>query len=70
MLWWERVAGCYVPLVAGRTFSPDLRQAASNVIFGLFFGLESDQLQPDLAKLPESSVDELAAIVKSLGKEQ
>jgi hypothetical protein len=70
MVWWERVAGCYVPLVTGRTFSPDQRQAAFNVIFGLFSGLESKQLQPDLDKLPESTMDELAAIVKSLGEKQ
>jgi hypothetical protein len=68
LLWWERVAGCYLPLVAGRAFSPDQRQAAFNVIFGLFSGLESEQLQPDLDKLPESPMDELAAIVKSLGE--
>ena len=61
------VAGCYLPLVAGRAFSPDQRQAAFNVIFGLFSGLESEQLQPDLAKLPDSVMDDLAAIVRQLG---
>jgi hypothetical protein len=70
MVWWERVAGCYAPLVAGRAFSPDQRQAAFNVIFGLFSGVEPEQLQPDLDKLPESTMDELAAIVKSLGEKQ
>jgi len=70
MLWWERVAGCYVPLVTGRTFSADQRQAAFNVIFGLFSGVEPKQMQPDLAKLPESTMDELAAVVKSLGEKQ
>jgi hypothetical protein len=70
MLWWERVAGCYVPLVTGRVFSPDQRQAAFNVIFGLFSGVEPEQMQADLAKLPESTMDELAAIVKSLGEKQ
>jgi hypothetical protein len=67
LLWWERVAGCYVSLVAGRTFPPDQRQAAFNVIFGLFSGLEPAQLQTDLAKLPESAMDDLAAIVRQLG---
>jgi hypothetical protein len=67
LLWWERVSGCYVPLVAGRTFSPDQRQAAFNVIFGLFSGLEAPQLEGDLAKLPESVMDDLAVIVQQLG---
>jgi len=67
MLWWERVAGCYVELVAGRTFSPDQRQSAFNVIFGLFSGLEAAQMQADLAKLPEAVLDNLAVIVKRLG---
>ena len=67
LLWWERVAGCYRPLVAGRAFSPGQRQAAFNVIFGLFSGLEAAQLQADLAKLPDSVMDDLAAIVRQLG---
>jgi hypothetical protein len=66
LLWWERVAGCYVALVAGRTFSPGQRQAAFNVIFGLFSGFEAAQLQADLAKLPESVMDDLAAIVRQV----
>jgi hypothetical protein len=65
--WWERVARCYVPLVRQRTFSLDQRQAAFNVIFGLFSGLEGEQMQDDLAKLPESVMDDLAAIVQQLG---
>ncbi|HXP86320.1 MAG TPA: hypothetical protein VN841_16455 [Bryobacteraceae bacterium] len=67
LLWWERVAGCYVALVAGRTFSPARRQAAFNVIFGLFSGLEAAQMQADLAKLPESVMDDLEVIVRQLG---
>lgn len=65
--WWERVAGCYAGLITRRGFSSDQRQAAFNVIFGLFSGLESDQLQADLAKLPESVMDDLAVIVRQLG---
>jgi hypothetical protein len=67
LLWWERVAQCYALLVAGRTFSADQRQGAFNVIFGLFSGIEAEQLQADLAKLPESVMDDLATIVQQLG---
>ena len=67
LLWWEHVAGCYLPLVAGRALSTDQRQAAFNVIFGLFSGFEAAQLQADLAKLPDSVMDDLAAIVQQLG---
>jgi len=66
LLWWERVSACYVALLALRTFSPDQRQAAFNVIFGLFSGLEPEQLQADLAKLPESAMDDLANIVEQV----
>ena len=68
VLWWERVAGCYVALIAARSFSQVQREAAFKVIVGLFSGLGAEQLQPDLAELPESALDELAAIVKALGK--
>jgi hypothetical protein len=67
LLWWERVAECYIPLVARRAFSQNQRQATFNVIFGLFSGLETQQLQADLAKLPDSVMDDLAAIVRQLG---
>jgi hypothetical protein len=65
--WWERVARCYTPLVAARTFSSDQRKAAFNVIFGLFSGLEAPQMEDDLAKLPESVMDDLAVIVQQFG---
>jgi len=65
--WWERVARCYTPLVSGRTFSPDQRQAAFNVIFGLFSGREAPQMEDDMAKLPESVMDDLAVIVQQFG---
>lgn len=67
LVWWERVSRCYVALVGRRTFLPDQRQAAFNVIFGLFSGLEETQMQDDLAKLPESAMDDLAVIVQQLG---
>ena len=54
MLWWERVAGCYVALVTGRIFQPEQGQAAFKVIFGLFSGIDADRLQADIALLPES----------------
>jgi hypothetical protein len=67
LLWWERVAECYASLVAARTFSADQRQAVFNVIFSLFSGVEAAQLEADLAKLPESVMDDLAAIVRQVG---
>ena len=67
LVWWERVSRCYVALVGLRSFLPDQRQAAFNVIFGLFSGLEEAQMQDDLAKLPESAMDDLAVIVQQLG---
>ena len=67
LLWWERLSECYVTLVTGRPFSPDQRKAAFNVIFGLFSGLEAEQMQADLEKLPESVMDDLAVIVRQIG---
>ena len=66
LMWWERVARCYVALIEARTFSPNQRQAAFNIIFGLFSGLEASQLHAELAKLPESVMDDLALIVRHL----
>jgi hypothetical protein len=45
----------------------DQRQAAFNVIFGLFSGLEATQMQADLARLPDSVMDDLVVIVQQLG---
>jgi hypothetical protein len=70
LLWWERVSACYVELVALRTFALDQRQAAFNVIFGLMSGLEAEQLQADLAKLPESALDDLAIIVRQVAERE
>jgi hypothetical protein len=67
MVWWERVADCYVAMTARRPLSPAQRQAAFNVIFGLFSGLEPAQMQADIAKVPEAAMDDLAAIVRQLG---
>lgn len=67
LLWWERVAGCYGLLVARQDLSADQRQAAFNVIFGLFSGVDAAQMENDLAKLPESVMDDLAAVVRQLG---
>ena len=67
LLWWEHLSKCSGAFVAGRTFSPDQRQAAFQVIFGLFSGLEAAQLQADLAKLPEPVMEDLAVIVRQLG---
>jgi hypothetical protein len=66
-VWWERVSRRYAALVGRQPFLPDQRQAAFNVIFGLFSGLEEAQMQEDLAKLPESAMDDLAVIVNQLG---
>ena len=67
LAWWERVSGCYDALIAGRTFSPDQRQAAFKVIFGLFSGLDAAQLEADLEKLPESVMDDLEVVVRQHG---
>jgi hypothetical protein len=67
LLCWERISAYYMALGAGRRFSADQRQAAFNVIFGLFSCLDAAQLEGDLAKLPESVVDDLAVIVRQLG---
>ena len=66
VIWWERLAGCFTGFVAKRDFSPDQRQAAFKVIFGLFLGVGEQDLAADLEKLSESDVSELAATVKSL----
>jgi hypothetical protein len=67
LLWWERVAGCYLPLVAGRPYSPGQRQAAFNVISVCSLASKRKQLEADLEKLPDSVMDDLAAIVRQLG---
>lgn len=68
LVWWERVADCYVEFTSVRSFSRSERQAAFNVVFGLFSGLEAEQLAGDLEQLPEEALDDLGTILNRTGR--
>jgi predicted RNA-binding Zn-ribbon protein involved in translation (DUF1610 family) len=68
VLWWERVAECFMTFTAKRTLSPNQKQSAFKVIFGLCSGLTEQDLLGDVAKLPKSDLTELATTVRLLAK--
>jgi hypothetical protein len=42
VLWWERVAGCYVQFTAKRDLPLKLKQSAFKIIFGLLSGVRPE----------------------------
>jgi len=64
VLWWERVAGCYVKFTASREMPTDQKQSAFKIIFGLLSGLRPKDLAADSAKFPLSERIELRAILR------
>ena len=64
VVWWERVARCFT---AKKTLPSGQKQAAFKVIFGLFGGLEAEDVVADVAALSESLIDELLAICEQNG---
>ena len=51
LLWWERVCNCYLALIAGRAFSRDQQKSVFLIVYGLFIGIDTKQLEAELDKL-------------------
>jgi hypothetical protein len=68
VLWWERVAGCYVELSAKTELLLSEKQSAFKIIFSLFSGIRPKDLTSEAAKLPDSARKELAAILRKFAK--
>ena len=66
LLWWERLARCYVDYMGRNKLDREQRQDAFNVICRMATGARVADLGPDLAHLPRNAVDEILAIMRTV----
>ena len=65
VLWWERLARCYVEYAQHQELRGEQRKAAFNVICKLGLGASALDLAADLANLPPSALNDVLAIMRS-----
>jgi len=65
VLWWERVANCYVDYIRPNDLNPKQRKAAFNFICRIALGASTEDLRADLAHLPVGAVDQILAIMRT-----
>jgi len=68
VVWWERVAGCYLELTAKVDLPLHQRKIAFKIIFSLFSGGKAKELGNEAAQLPQSAKSELAAILRKFAR--
>lgn len=66
LLWWERLARCYVDYSSGNELNAEQRQGAFDVICKVALGANAVDLGADLAHLPTDAVDEILAIMRNI----
>jgi hypothetical protein len=66
VLWWERLARCYVDYSRQSELNTEQKQSAFNVICKIALGASVGDLGADLAHLPAGAVDEILAIMRTI----
>jgi hypothetical protein len=66
LLWWERLARCYVDYSSRNKLDREQSQDAFNVICRMAMGASAVDLRADLAHLPRNAVDEILAIMRTV----
>jgi len=69
VVWWERLARCYVEYSGSRALSTQQRKSAFDLIMKLLMGFPVASVRPDLAHLPPTAAKDIAEIIKRMGKE-
>src|SRR3954463_7337378 len=54
ILWWERLARCYVEYSGNRALNVEQRKTAFNVMLKLLFGSSVEDIRPELVHLPST----------------
>ncbi len=65
VLWWERLARCYVEFISQKELNPEQRKVAFNVICKLGLGASAKDLAGDVASLPSGALGAITAIMRS-----
>jgi serine/threonine protein kinase len=70
VLWWERLARCYMEYSLGHELNGEQKQAAFNAILKLLLGSPSGEVTPDLANLPSTALYDILEIMRRISTEQ
>ena len=65
VLWWERLARCYVEYISRNELNPGQRKGAFNVICKIGLGASAGELAADLANLQTGALDDIQALIRS-----
>jgi len=65
VLWWERLARCYVEYISQHELQSEQRKAAFRLMLKLGLGASAKDLAADLGNLSPGALDEIAAIMRS-----
>jgi hypothetical protein len=64
VLWWERLARCYVQY-SRKELNAVRRKSAFNLICKLGLGASAEDLGADLGNLPRGALDDIRALMRS-----
>ena len=64
VLWWERLARCYVEYISRKELNAAQRKSAFNVIFKLGLGASAGEIVADVSNLPPGALDDILAIMR------
>jgi hypothetical protein len=64
VVWWERLAHCYVEHSHGQELNAGQKQAAFRVILKLALGSAADQVSADLTGLPVDALEDILGIMQ------
>jgi hypothetical protein len=64
VVWWERLAHCYVEYSHGNELNAGQKQAAFRVILKLALGSTAEQISTDLTGLPPSALEDILRIMQ------
>jgi hypothetical protein len=64
VVWWERLAHCYVEYSHGQELNSGQKQAAFRVILKLALGSTAEQVSADLTGLPPDALEDILGIMQ------
>jgi hypothetical protein len=66
VLWWERLAHCYLEYSLDHELNGEQKQAAFNAILKLLLGSPAEEVTPDLANLPSTALYDILEIMRRI----
>jgi hypothetical protein len=65
VLWWERLARCYVEYISRKELNHEQRKSAFSVICKLGLGASAGELAADVSNLPAGALDDILAMMRN-----